>query len=227
MALWDSSDIVARAKRRLNRPSTDEAFTESTTDDIWYAFATEAQDRVNRLLGIYVPDATWTVPTQLTTSDSGETYGFGNDVDSEAIFAFGHFKLFENEESIPDYPLVPGVDFTVEGTGGADRGTVIRIPANTTRSFVGGGPWARYVAPSNVITSSTQPTIPKFARKPMVSDMVRLGMERLYGAGAGGDADVQFLSEWMEVLAAIRTQASSKHGKVLRYRSRRFLRNAT
>lgn len=224
MALWDSSDLVSRAKRRLNRPGTDEAFTESATDDVWYALGTESQDRVNKLLAIYVPEAVWTVPTEISSDDSGETYHFGNDTDSEAIFASGHFKLFENEESIPDYPLIPGVDFTIEHTVGADKGTVIRIPFNTTRTFTNGGPMAQYVAPSNIITSSTQPTIPKFARKPMVSDMVRLGMERLYGTGAGADAEVQFQAEWLETLAVIRTQASSKYGKTLRYRTRRFLR---
>lgn len=226
MALWDSSDLVSRAKRRLNRPSTDEAFTESTTDDIWYAFGTESQDRVNELLAIYAPEAVWTVPTEISSDDSGETYHFGNDTDSEAIFAFGHFKLFENEESIPDYPLVPGVDFTIEHTVGADKGTVIRIPYNTTRTFTNGGPMAQYVAPSNVITSSTQPTIPKFARKPMISDMVRLAMERLYGAGAGSDAEAQFQIEWMETLAVIRTQAAGKTGAVRRFRPRHFLRFA-
>lgn len=210
MALWDSADLVARAKRRLARPATDAAFTESTTDDVWYGFATEAQDRVNRLLGIFVPDALWTVPTQITSSDSGKTYGFGNDVDTEAIFAFGHFKVYENRESIPDYPLIEGLDFTIEGSNGADRGTVIRIPNNTTRTFTDGGPWVQYVAPSNAVASATQPTIPKFARKPMVSDMTRLGLERLGLDSSGAEADFQ--REWMEVLMMVRTQAFGKGG---------------
>ena len=195
------------------------AFTESTTDDVWYDFGTEAQDRVSRMLGLYVPDALWTVPTELSSADSGYTYTFGTDVDSEAIFAFGHFQLFENQESIPDYPLVPGVDYTVESTNTADRGTVIRIPANRPRTFTDGGPYAQYAAPTNVITSSTQPTIPKFARKPMVSDMVRLAKNRLGMDGSGDDQ--QFESEWLEVLATIRTQASSKYGRTLAQRPRR------
>ena len=221
MALWDSADLVRRAKVRVNRPTTDQMFTVSTTDDVWYDFATEAQDRVNRMLGIYVPDATWTVPTELTSSDSGYTYGFGNDVDSETIFAFGHFKLYENLESIPDWPLVNGVDFTIEGSA-SDGGTVIRIPFNTSRTFTDGGPYAVYVAPSNVVTSSTQPTIPKFARKPMVSDMARLAFDRLGMDSTAAETDFQ--REWMEVLASVRTQSAGKYGRNLRYRSPQFRR---
>lgn len=221
MSLWDSADLVRRAKVRCSRPASDSAFTVTSTDDVWYDFATEAQDRVNRNLAIFVPDALWTVPTELSSSDGGYTYTFGSDVDSEAIFAFGHFKLYENLESIPDYPLVPGVDFTVEGTSGADLGTVIRIPANITRTFTDGGPYAQYVAPANVVTSTTQPTIPKFARKPMVSDMCRLARERLGLDGSADDA--RFESEWADVLTAIRTQAASKYGRNLNQRSRRFL----
>lgn len=222
MALWDSSDLVRRTKLRLARPASDEAFTVTTTDDVYYDFATEAQDRVNGLLAIYVPEALWTVPTELSTDDSGETYHFGTDTDSEAIFASGQFTLYENEESIPDYPLVAGVDFTVEHTQGADKGTLIRIPGNIARTFTNGGPMARYVAPSNVITSSTQPTIPKFARKPMIADMARQGFARL-GLDSS-DAEQEFQRDWLDVLAKVRTQAFGKYGKTTRHRPRRFWR---
>ena len=222
MSLWDSDDLVRRGKLRLARPSTDSAFTVSTTDDVWFDFATEAQDRVNRMLGIYVPDALWTVPTELSSDDGGKTYHFGTDVDSESIFAFGHFKLFENRESIPDYPLTEGVDYTIENTVGDDKGTAVRIPFNVTRTFTDGGPWAQYAAPANVITSATQPTIPKFARKPMVSDMVRLAQERL-GLDTA-NSELQFQTEWMEVLAAIRTQGFGKGGRTLQQRPHRFWR---
>lgn len=224
MAMWDSADCVRRAKLRLARPSTDSAFTESTTDDVWYDFASEAQDRVNRQLAIFVPDAVWTVPTEISSADGGYTYTFGTDVDTEAIFAFGHFKLFENLESIPDYPLEPGVDFTIEGTNTADKGTVIRIPANATRTFADGGPYAQYVAPSNVITSSTQPTIPKFARTCLVTDTEKRAWERLGMGGKADEAEERFQDEWIDILASIRTQAAKKTGAVLRNRPRSYVR---
>jgi hypothetical protein len=215
VALWDSSDLVRRAKLRIARPTTDEAFTVTTTDDVWFDFATESQDRINTLLGIFVPDSVWTVPTELSTSDSGRTYTFGTDVDSAAIFAFGHYKLFENQESIPDYPLVEGVDYTIEGTK-------IRIPNNVTRTFTDGGPYAQFASPSNVITSSTQPTIPKFARKPMISDMVRQGLDRLGLDSTTAEADFQ--REWLDVLTAIRTQGFGKGGRTTMQRPRSFWR---
>lgn len=222
MSFLDSADIVARAKLRLARPSTDAAFTVSTTDDAWYSFASDAQRRVNTQLAIYVPDAVWTVPTELSSSDSGYTYTFGTDVDTEAIFALGHFKLYENQESIPDYPLTVGVDYTIESTSTADKGTVIRIPNNTSRTFTDGGPYAQYVAPSNVITSSTQPTIPKFARGAMIPEICRLARIRL-----GLDSqefEVEFQREMMDVIAAIRTQGFGKYGQPLANRPRSYFR---
>lgn len=224
MALYDAADCIRRVKVRLARPSTDNAFTVSTTDDALYDFATEAQDRINRDLAIYVPDAVWTVPTELSSSDSGYTYTFGLDTDSEAIFAFGHFKLFESLDAIPDYPLVPGVDFMVEGTSTADKGTVIRIPGNVPRTFVDGGPYAQYVAPSNVITSSTQPTIPKMARNLLITDTEKRGWERLGMGGKADEAEERYQDEWVQSLAMIRTQAMHKYGKTLRQRPRRWLR---
>lgn len=225
MAYLDAADCAVRVKNRLNRPTSEQAYTRSTTDDVLYEMMTEANDHIVKRIATFIPDAMISAPVELVSTDSGKTYDFPDDADSNAAFALGHFKLYENQESIPDYPLVAGVDFTVESTNTADGGTVIRIPARQTRTFTDGGPYAQYVAPSNVITSSTQPTIPKFARKPMVADMARQAFDRLGLDSAGAEADFQ--REWLETLAAIRTQASGKYGRTLRYRSRRFLRNST
>jgi hypothetical protein len=211
MAYLDSADIVRRALLRLGRPATDEAFTVSVANDVLYDFATEGQDRITKQLGVHVPDALWTVPTALTTADAGKTYGFGNDVDAAAIFAFGHFYVYEQRADIPDTPLTEGIDFTVEGTK-------LRIPNNAARTFADSGPWAQYVAPSNVIASGTQPTIPKFARLALVAEVARAGAERLGVDSSPHEA--QYQKDFLDILAAIKTQSYLKGGATLFLRPR-------
>lgn len=211
MAFLDSSDLVRRCKLRLNRPTTDQAFTVTTTDDVIYDFLGEAQDRINRLIATFVPDALWTVPTALTAGSGNKTYTFGVDLDSAAIFALGHYRLYAQRSDIPDNPLIPGDDYTVEGS-------LIRIPNDAARTFSDGGtPWAQFVSPSNVIASGTQPTIPRIARPCMISDAARRCAERL-----GEDAnkhEAQFAADWIELLAAIKTQADMKRSSGGRFRT--------
>lgn len=168
-----------------------------------YDFASEAQDRVTKLVATFVPDALWTVPTAITSADSGKTYTFGTDVDTAAIFALGHYRVYATRADIPDNPLRPGDEFTVEGT-------LIRIPNNNTRTFTDSGPYIQYVAPSNVIASGTQPTVPKIARPAMISDATRRCAERLGESQKAAEQEGQFMSDWIELLAAIKTQASFK-----------------
>lgn len=214
MALYDSSDLARRIKLRLRRPTTDYAFTVSTTDDVLYDVLTEAQDRLTTLLGTHVPSNLWTVPTKLTSSDSGYTYGFGTDTDGVAILAFGHFVLYPNQESIPDNPLVPGVDYLIEGA-------VLRMPNNAPVTWTD-GPYCQYVAPSNVITSSTQPTVPKFARKALLSDATRRAARFLELDEQPYEDDFQ--SDWAEVLAALRTQANGQNRPITITRNARTSR---
>ncbi len=176
----------------------------TTSDDVHYDFLGEAQDRITKLIAIYVPDAMWTVPTAMSTTDN-KTFTFGADVDSANIFALGHFRVYAQRSDIPDSPLIPGEEYTVEGT-------LIRIPHNATRTFSDGTtPWVTYVAPSNVIAAATQPTIPKIARAAMISDAARRGALRLRDSALASDQEEQFQSDWMELLAAIRTQADRKY----------------
>lgn len=203
IAFLDSADCTRRIKIRLNRPTTDQAFTVTTTDDVIYDFLSEAQDRVTKLVATFIPDAMWTVPTAITSADSGKTYTFGTDVDTAAIFALGHYRVYATRADIPDNPLIPGDDYTVEGT-------LIRIPNNSTRTFTDSGPYIQYVAPSNVIASGTQPTIPKIARPAMISDATRRCAERLGEGQKASEQEAQFSSDWIELLAAIKTQTSGK-----------------
>lgn len=222
VALYSSTDLAHRIKLRLGRPAVDAAFTNTSTDDVLYDFLTEAQSRLTLMLASFTPDALWTVPTALTSADGGFTYGFGPDTDGESIFALGQFKVYRQRSDIPDYPMEPGVDFAVEGT-------VLRIPNQQTRTFGDGGPWCQYVAPSNIITATVQPTVPKIARPALISGALAAGA----AARVGLDPlihEARFQSEWLDILTSIRTQALGKsrpptvrrYQDNRRYRFRRF-----
>lgn len=155
MSLFTTADLLRRCKVILNRPATDEAFTVSSTDDVWYDFLTMAQQEVHGQLAAIAPYAMYGALTQLTTADSGATFTFGTDVDSDNVFPYGHFEVYPDANSYPDCPLLEGVDFLFEGSK-------IRIPNGRTLTPT---PYARWVTPPNVIASGTEPTLqPKYAR---------------------------------------------------------------
>lgn len=212
MAYLDSADCLLRVKNRLNRPTSDEAFTRSSTDDIAYSAMTEANDELIKKIAVFIPDAMVTAPTLLTSADSGKTYTFGTDADAAAIFALGHFAIYENLESIPDYPLTDGVDYVIEGTK-------IRMPYNDTRTF-SAGPYAQSVTPGNVVNSSTQPTCPKIARLVMVEDTARR-LAPLVGQDPR-DFDEPYNDAWTNLLAAVRTQGVGKGGPLTTRRYPRY-----
>src|SRR5688572_23279592 len=101
MAYLDRADCVVRIKNRLNRPSSDTAFTRSVADDVILEFMTDAQDEITKAIATFIPDAMISVPTALTTADAGYTYTFGTDVDTAAVFPLGHFQVFSTRADIP------------------------------------------------------------------------------------------------------------------------------
>src|SRR5690349_18963112 len=103
--MYTSADLLRRCKVKINRPATDEAFTVTVTDDVWYDLLTEAQEHVMGVLAATVPDAMYNSLTALTTADSGATFTFGTDVDGDNIFPYGHFEVYPNANSYPDSPL--------------------------------------------------------------------------------------------------------------------------
>jgi hypothetical protein len=215
VAYLDYTDLKRRLKQRLGRPSTDEAFTVDATDDVYDDKLTEAQDRVNKLLAIHSPDAVWTVPTALTSDDGGVTYGFGTDTDSAAIFAFGHFEVYEKRIDYPDLPLTEGVDFVVQGTK-------LRMPGAVPRTFADSGPWALYVAPSNIVSAVHQPVIPVIARHAMLTDAEIRCWEHLGLDSSGAEAAFEN-KDWPELLAVLRTQSLKKGSQPLLRRPRSYL----
>ena len=162
MAYLDTADLLARAKRILNRPSSDAALADAD----WYTFLTDAQERAFHDLAPRVPKAMVGAPVALTSSDSGATYG------TSSTFYAGHARVYATRSDIPDNPLVEGQDYLFEGD-------VIRIPNNRTRTFPDGGPWLYGLVYPGVIDGSTEPTLVSPARRLIVYGAVSLGAERL------------------------------------------------
>jgi hypothetical protein len=195
MATWDNADLLARCKRYARRPTTDESYG----DPDWYASMTEAQADAISDLASRVPDALVSAPVLLTSSDGGKTYGFGTDVDGDSVDPMGHAEIYPNLKSIPHAPLVPGIDFLIEGDN-------IRIPADKTKSW-SGGPYARFVSRPTKIDGSTQPTLrPKPARL-----MIVFGAVARWAARPGSGADPsywekQYEAAFTRILTDLRSQ---------------------
>lgn len=214
MAQYDLADILSRCKRLLNRPSTDEAFTVSATDDVWYGYIGDAEKRVNQLVAWHCPEAAYEPPVLLTTSDSGATYTFGTDSDSNPIVPLGQIEL---RASATGVFLVPGNDWDdttdvyLLDTNSSGH-TVIRFPGQRTRTFAS-GPYCRYVKQTRAITSSASEITlkPYILRELIPYDAARQGAVRL-GIDPS-EFEKRFDERWYELLANLKTQ---QHGQGLR-----------
>ena len=172
--LWSSPDLLRRVKQYARRPATDTA----VTDDMWYDFLTEAQVEVFADLFTRFPDAQWSAPVRLTSSDGGYTYDFGEDDVADPIYPMGMTVIYPDLRSIPDSPLIYGEDYELEGY-------VLRIPGNRSRTFPN-GPYARFVSrPDIAISADANPALfPKETRMLLVWKALQSWASR---PGSGAD----------------------------------------
>ena len=182
MALYDSSDLLARCQRWLNRPASDLGMT----DAHWYAFLTEAQSKWYNIIATRAPHVLYGAPELLTTADSGATYNFAS-----SPFPGGAIEVRESRAGAlltVGAEFDDSVDFTFEG----DK---LRVPGGRRRTF-SSGPYARYIAAPTVVAAATEPTLkPAAARMLMVYDACTRAAIRL------GTHDPQQFRE-MEKIAA-------------------------
>lgn len=174
MALFDSADLLARAKRMALRPTSDE----ETSDTDWYALLTEAQLYWVTQIALYVPDVMYTLEL-LTTSDSGVSYQFSTE-------PLGNYELRASPTGrllVPTPEWDMGGDFVMDGIN-------IRFPGSRAKTF-SNGPWARYVKTPGIIDGSTQPTM-----KPTMARILLPARACVLWATRGGLRDPQpFLNE--------------------------------
>ena len=190
MAFYDTADLLARCKRDLNRPDSDEAIT----DAHWYAFMSEAQQEAFWYLAGRVPEALVGSPAQLTAAGDNKTFTFGTDVDGANVVPLA-LALYRTLAEIPDAPLVEGIDFLMEGSR-------IRIPNDRTMSPA---PYGQWVSPPNVINASTEPTLLKPARALIASGAVAKAAAKRLKQDPGPYLD-QYKSDMVSLLVVLRAQ---------------------
>lgn len=174
MALYDSADLLARAKFRARRPSPDE----SMSDANWYALLTDAQAHWVRQLATHVPEQMYTAEI-LTTADAGVSYDFASE-------PLGEYELRATPNGrllIPGPDWDPGVDFV-------PNGKKIRFPGGRAKTFTG-GPAARYVKAPGVIDATTEPTL-----LPMHARILLCARACIEWARRGGLEDPQPYLDW-------------------------------
>ena len=175
MSLWNSAGLLTQFNRLARRPSVD-----AITDATKYEMLARAQVNViGQIAGIY-PDGVYQAPAALTTSDN-QIFTFGTDGDGNAVAPMGFVGIYPSLESIPDYPLEPGLDYL-------DEGTQIRIPHNSTWS---GTLYGRWIPTPSDISASTQPALnPAPARRLIVLQAV---MD--FAAEGGGRPEIYAAAE--------------------------------
>lgn len=145
--------------RLAGRPDSD-----AITDPEKYQWLADAQQSVVQEIAGVFPQCLYGPPAALVTADSGMTFTFGTDVNSNAIFPMGKVGIYDSVAAIPDDPWSEGIDYLSEGAR-------IRLPGNT--QFVGTLYW-RGITPPVTLDASTPPAInPPAARELIVIKAVK------------------------------------------------------
>lgn len=161
---YTSADLLQRFNDLTGRPASGDSMSDAQK----YARLADAQnvvweDAVSRVPQAFYSKAAYGSTPTLTTTDQ-QIFTFGTDVNGSPLFPVGKFRIFQNLQSIPDYPWVEGIDYLVEGSQ-------IRIPNNQTW---GGTLYWRGAAPLETLSASVQPSItPTWARILIVYEAVR------------------------------------------------------
>jgi len=178
VASWDSADLLTQFNRLCQRPSVDEI-----TDATKYSLLSRGQEAVITAIEAIYPDCLYQSPAALSTNDN-QVWTFGTDANGHAVAPRGHVGIYPSLESIPDFPLEPGLDYL-------DEGTQIRIPYNATYS--GNLYWRGIPTPPD-ISASTQPSItPAPARRLIV---LKAAQEFASEGGSRGDLYAAAEREW-------------------------------
>lgn len=150
MATFASADLLALFNDYAGRPASGDAISDANK----YKRLARAQDVVIEDLSARIPEpyyshaAYGSTPT-MTAVTGNQVFTFGTDANSDASFPIGKVNIYSSLSSIPDAPLLEGVDFLWEGNQ-------IRIPNN--RTYTGTLYW-RGIAPAEALSGSVQPTL--------------------------------------------------------------------
>lgn len=160
---WESTDILALFNVLAGRPAAD-----AVTDAAKYLRLTRAQNRIISLMTAVAPNSLYphvaygSLPT-LTTTDQ-QVYTFGTDTNGYAKFPMGKGGIYQSLNDIPDFPLMPGRDYMIEGTQ-------IRAPNNGTLPAT--LYWYGIAQPDNITAISQPALMPEASRELIAVEAVR------------------------------------------------------
>ncbi len=174
MAQYDSADLLARIKVHAKQPTV----SQDMSDIGWYVFLGDAQESIMAELATHVPEANYSTPTKMTTTDSGLTY-FIDDGSGGVQEFFGWAEVRESRAGslvTIGAEFDPAVDFAAEGF-------TLRVPDGKTRTFAD-GPYVRYVAIPGLLSAAVEPVLkPNYARRLIIYRALQ------YWAARGGLRD--------------------------------------
>ena len=160
MSYATSADLLQLFRDEAGRPSTDEFLTDATA----YRYLTVAQGKVIAALAPHIGRSMVNDPTLMTTLDSGATYVFGTDWNSQYITPIGATEIYGRIGGRELYADMQdrraGGDFVYEGNR-------IRIPNGRTQTF-SAGPYWRGVVPNGVINGGTNPILRPLEARPLI-----------------------------------------------------------
>lgn len=146
MTDWDKADCLARFNLEAARPTSDEF-----TDTNKYILLADGQEQVYRDVAKFCPHVLYGAPTALTAAGDLKTFTFGTDV-----LPIGQVELYPTLSSVPDAPLIEGVDYMSEGQ---------TIRTLNDRAWSSGTIYGRWIQMPARITASVDPALtPKQAR---------------------------------------------------------------
>lgn len=116
MATWDSAYLLGYFNRLIGRTGTD-AITAVTK----YQMLSEAQNEVVADVAaicphVLYPTAPYASLPSVTLSATQQIGTFGTDANGFAKFPMGKSGVFRSLDDIPTNPLIPGMDYMLEGT---------------------------------------------------------------------------------------------------------------
>lgn len=196
MALYDSADCLSRLRVQIRQPST----SDLCTDAQCYLWLGEGQIDVFTRLAVFAPLAVRIAPTQMATSDGGYTYTFGTDsalpTSYTDLYPIGSVEIFRTRNDIPDWPMIEGVDYLMEGNQ-------IRMPGNAPYS--GTAPYYQSLALPASLDGSTAPTLKPVQARELIVDAAAVR----YAKAVREDLDIheaRYEADWARWLSALQTQ---------------------
>ena len=176
--------------------------SEFPTDAEVYQWLGESQIDVFTRLSVFAPLACVIAPTQLTTADNGLTYTFATDSSLPTsftdVYPIGVVKLYRTRNDIPDFPMIEGVEYLMEGNR-------IRMPDFV--AFSGTAPYYQCLTLPTALDGTTAPTLKPVQARELMIDLASMAYFRAVSDTESSNLwEDRFNKDWSKWLGAIQAQ---------------------